>query len=282
MATNLQSDVFESIPEEWYEPVLGLWVVVLAIAGMVLTLQAADRYLAPLGGSAVGAVVVTTVSAAIAYGGFGVGLTYVYLERRPVGPGFLVERFDRSEWHWLAGLGGLTVALVALGGVWSSLVGRSFEIVTTPLWLEPVPIPDGLYHLDLGLQGANALVDVAPMVVLIALLGGVVIAPGVGALFHGVLQNTLARVGPPAVVPVGTALAVTLAVSGFSYNAATTFRGFSAAVAVFAFVLGVAYAYRETENLLVPMAAYGMFSAFTLVVAWANVVVGIYLASGSI
>lgn len=280
MATTRQSELLEGVPETWFEPVVGLWVVVLAIAGIVLTLGVVEPLLAPLGGSTIGAVLVTTGAGLVSYGLFGYGATYGYLTHRHGTPEFVVERFDRSEWHWVGGLAALAVLLVVVGGVWTSLAGRSFEVVTPHLMLEPVPIPDGWGALTLDVAGVNEIVTFAPLVFLHALVGGILIAPAVGVLFHGVLQTTLARVTRPRFALAGTALAVSLTAVGFSYYSITAPRGFGAAVVAFVFALAVAYAYRETGNLLVTMAAYGSCSAITFVAAWLTIVAQLYAHYG--
>lgn len=279
MATNQSADLFELVPEEWFELVVGSWVVVLAIAGIVLTLEAAGTLLAPLGSSAVGAVFATTVAAAAAYGSFGYGATYGYLAHRGLEPGFVVDPFDRAAWRWVGGLGLLFGVLAVLGGVWTTLVGRSFEVVS-PHFAIGSPITEGLGQLSLGITGVNEIVTQAPVVALVAVLGGVLMGPAVGGLFHGVLQNMLARIASRRVALAGTALATTLTVRGFAFHSITSSRGFVAALVTFVFVLGVAYAYRQTENLLVPMAAYGLSTAFTLVLGWMALVASLYAHYG--
>lgn len=281
MATNQSADLFELVPEEWFELVVGSWVVVLAIAGIMLTLEAAGTLLAPLGGSTVGAVFATTVAAAAAYGIFGYGATYVYLAHRGMEPGFVVEPYDRAAWRCLGGLGLLFGVLVVLGGAWTTLVGRSFEVLT-PHFVVGSPPSEGLGQLSLGITGVNEIVTQAPMVGLVAVLGGVLMGPAVGALFHGVLQNMLAQMASRGVALAGTALAATLTVRGFAFHGITSPRGFVAALVTFVFVLGVTYAYRQTGNLLVPMAAYGLCSALTLVLSWMAIVASLYAHYGHI
>ena len=283
MATNQRSNVFELVPDEWLEPVVGLWVIVLAIAGMVLTLEVTGAVLVPLGGSAITGILVTVAVAGLAYGVFGIGLTFLYLRHRDIEPGFVVESFDRSEWHWFGRLTGLFFTLVVVGGVVSRFFGSSFEVITTHLWIGSFPLPDGLRALALASPGMQeSPIGIVPVVIFIAVLSGLLVGPAVGALFHGVLQNTLTQVVSPTLSFVGTALAATVAVNGFTFHGVVGFSGISTTVAVFIFSLAVAYAYRETENLLLPMAAYGLFSAFSLMSGWFAVVVVAYLTTGSL
>lgn len=279
MTTNQSADLFELVPEEWFELVVGSWVVVLAIAGIKLTVEAAGTLLAPLGSSAVGAVFATTVAAAAAYGIFGYGGTYAYLAHRGIEPGSVVDPFDRAAWRWVGGLGLLFGVLVSLGGIWTTVVGRSFVVVTPHFMVESV-LFEGLGQLTLGITGVNEIVTQAPVMALLAVLGGVLMGPAVGALFHGVFQNMLTRIASRRVALAGTALATTLTVRGSAYHGITSPRGFVAALVTFAFVLGVAYAYSQTGNLLVPMAAYGLCSALTHVLAWMAIVASLYAYFG--
>lgn len=131
--------------------------------------------------------------------------------------------------------------------------------------------PDGLHGLTLGLVGVNELVNQAPVVLFAATLAGLLIGPAVGAVFHGVLQDTVAKIAPPAVAIVGTAAATTI-VAGTKTGTLPTF------VVAFGFALAVAYVYHDTENLLLAMAAHGLFNALVLVLAWVDILASLAAA----
>ena len=254
MANTLTSDLFALVPEEWFEPIAGLWVVVIALLGTELTLSGVATVLAPLGSSTAGAVLVTTAAATLAYGIFAFGLSYVYLEQRGVGPGVVLDLADRAAWRWIAGLGVLALVLLVTVGAWHTMGTRSqlFRILPSAIVFGSPPFPDGWAQLS-GLRW-----------VVLPFLTAVVIGPAVGAVFHGVLQNTLSRVAPPAVALGGPALATALTVVYFTYPSVILTpllrRTFAVAFVTFAFALAVGIAYRRTDNLLVPLAAYGLFN----------------------
>lgn len=282
MRTDRSADTFGSVPDTWFEPVIGLWVLLFGAFGMTLTLEGGKRLLGPLGTAPLPAVLVTTLVGAFAYGVFGLGVAYAYLTYRGVEPGFVVEPFDHSERRWIGGLGVLSHVVMAQGGVWFGLVGHSFDFRGPMITIGSLPLPDGWRYLDLSLTGVNDFVDQAPTVLLIALLTGLLVGPSVGALIHGVLQTTLTRVAPPAVAVGVTALAATVLVTNSAFVSTLTLYEAISAVVTFGFVLGVAYAYWKTENLLLPMAAYGLFNVIAAIGGWLSIVVNIYAAMDAI
>ena len=254
MADTRSSDLFALVPEEWFEPVVGLWVVVIALAGTELTLTGAEPVLAPFGGSAAGVTLGMTVTMVLTYGLFAFGLTYVYLEGRKGGPGFALDLADRAAWRWIAGLGLLALVLLVVVGAWHTMGTRGdlFRILPSAIVFGSPLIPAGWS----GFAGLHWL--------LFWLLTIGLVGPAVGAVFHGVLQNALARVAPPAVALGGPALATALTVVYFTYPSVILTpplpRTFAIAFVTFAFALAVGAAYRRTDNLLVPLAAYGLFN----------------------
>lgn len=265
MESTRQSSALDRVPDWWFEPVAGLAVVLLAIAGIRLTTAVGSTLLNPLGVAPWAAVIVATTVAVTAYGGFGIGLTYVYRTYRNFGSEGTFQSLGRPEWRWLTGLTAVALVGMGVGGLWSNGIVASIP----QLGVGSVVYPEGIAGLSLGLAGVNDMVNQAPLVVFGALLGGVLMGPAMGALFHGVFQDTLAQVSPRLVALAGTAAVSTAAAgTGSSVSVAT--------VVVFAFVLGVAYAYRRTENLVMAMAAYGLFNVLALVLAWVDVLASLH------
>lgn len=267
MSVRQSGSAFDLVPESWFEPVVGLWVVVLAGFGMQMTVHHGQQLLRPLGTAPWAAVVVTVVVAVVAYGGFGLGLTHLYREYRDFEPRFVRQPLDADEWRWLAGLGALALILMGLGGVWEP---RS--VVVTPLFGFDLPHPpERMAGFTLGLAGVNDMVNQAPFVIFAAMLAGLLMGPAAGAVFHGILQDTVASVAP-STVTIATTVIITTIVAVTGTLASPTY------VVAFGFVLGVAYAYRETENLVVVMAAYGLFNAFAFILAWVDILVSLSAA----
>ena len=265
MSSSQSTSARELVPDSWFEPVVGLWVVLLVALGMQLTVWVSSRLLSPLGAAPWAAVIVTTVIAVIAYGVFGIGLVHVYRQYRHFEARFVLQQPDRREWRWFATLTVFALAVPVLGGVWSNT-----DIFTTSLLgIGSLPFPEGMSGFTLNLTGVNEMVNQAPLVAFGVLFGGLLMGPAVGALFHGVLQDTLVPIVPQAVALTGTAV-ITMIVAGPS-------TGFSVTtILVFSFILGVAYAYQKTENLVMVMVAYGLFNAFALVLSWVNILVNLY------
>lgn len=267
MSVFQSGSVFDLVPESWFEPVIGLWVVVLAGFGMQTTVYHGQQLLRPLGAAPWAAVAVTVFVAAVAYGVFGFGLTHRYRAYRNFELRVGRQPLDTEARRWLAGLVAFALVSMVLGGLWSP---RS--VVATPLLGFDLPaFPEGMTGLTLGLAGVNDMVNQAPSVIFAAMLAGLLMGPAVGAVVHGILQDTVASVAPPTVTIAGTAVAATV-VAGHGTFASPTY-----AVA-FGFVLGAAHAYRETENLTMVMAAYGLFDALALVLAWLDILASLSAA----
>ena len=266
MSSNQSASVRELIPDSWFEPVVGLSVVLLVALGVQLTVWVSSRLLNPLGVAPWAAVVVTTFIAVIAYGVFGIGLVHIYRQYRNFEVRFVLQQPDRREWRWYTALAVFALVVPVLGGVWSNA-----DIFTTSLLgIGSLPFPEGMSGLTLSLTGVNDMVNQAPLVAFGVLFGGLLMGPTVGALFHGVLQDTLVPAVPQAVALTGTAV-ITMIVAGPS-------SGFSVTtVLVFGFILGVAYAYQKTENLVMVMVAYGLFNAFALVLSWVNILANLHV-----
>lgn len=259
MSLRQSRSTFELVPAFWFEPIVGLWVALLAGFGMGMTVYHGSSLLRPLGTATWAAVAVTVFATAVGYGVFGFGLTHLYRTYRGFEPGLGWQPLDSTARRWLGGLGGLAVVLMALRLVW---VQGPVSVML--LGFDLPAYPDGMGGLTLGLSGVNELVNQAPLVIFAALLAGLLMGPAVGAVFHGILQDTVGDVAPPTVTVTGTAVATAL-IAGHSTITTTAF------IVAFGFVLAVAYAYRETENLLLVMAAYGLFNAVALVLAWVDI-----------
>jgi len=275
MASNKQISPFEAVPNSWFEPVVGLWVTLFAVLGVNLTFAGARQLLYPPEPVSWVAPFATTFVAVFGYGVFAFGLTHIYRTARDFKPQLTLEPPDSEEWRWIGGLGVAALLVMGLGGVWATLVGYPTTIAAPLITIGEPPLFDG-FPVGLGLAGVNGLVNVAPSVVFMAMLGGVLLGPAVGVLFHGLLQDTLARAGPPGSAIAGTAVVTTVLLENSAFISMTTFHEALSTVAVFGFVVGVAYAYRKTENLLVVMAAYGLFNVLAVVLAWISIVMTLY------
>lgn len=267
MESNHSRSALDVIPGFWFEPVVGLWTVLVAAFGMQMTVHFGGQVLRPLGVAPWAAIAVTALVTVVAYGVFGIGATQLYRASRAFEPRAPYRSVDAVPWRWVAGLVAGGIALMSLGGLW---VEHSL-VAATPIGFDLPAYPEGIGGLVLGIGGVNEMVNQAPLVVFAAALAGVVMGPAVGAVFHGILQDTLARVVPPAVTIGGTALAATVIAGHRSVASPTT-------VVVFGFVLGVAYAYRETEHLGLVLVAYGLFNAIALLLAWGDILASLYLA----
>ncbi len=267
MASSQSRSAFEYVPRTWFEPVVALWVTLLAALGMRLTLSGGREFLYPLGSELWAALVVVTVTGTLAYGVFGVGFAHLYRDARDFDP-YELDPFDREEWRLVGGLAVASVLVLILGRVWPMLVGYPTHLGAPLLGIGPLQGPEGLAGLGLELAGANSVLNAAPHVLFVALLSGLLVGPAAAAVFHGVFQDSLARVAHPAVAVGGTALVAAVVLERSAFISTVTFNEAFGAITVFAFVLAVAYAYRETDNLLVAMAAYGLFNVLSLLLAW--------------
>lgn len=244
------------VPESWFEPVVGLWVVLLAGFGMQMALYHGGEILRPLGGAPWAAVVVTVLVAAIAYGGFGIGLTRAYRTYRCFEPRFVLRPLDRDDHRSLVGLPVLGLVLMVLGGTWSNLTVVSTSLIGIGLRRTPMVCPGSP-----SASPASTRWSIRRPSWCSARCRRTPVGPAAGALVHGVLQDTLADVAPPVVTVAVTAGAAAI-VSGYRTVTSPT------TVVVLGFVLGVAYACRATENLVVVMAAYGLFNVLALLLEW--------------
>lgn len=216
---------------------------------------------------------------AFAYGVFGPGVAYAYLERRAEGPGFAVDSLDRSGRRWLVGLGALALVVALLGGAWSGFVGGRSGSGHRYCPSARLRIPragNASPRYPGSERAAQPGADGPPE----RSLAGLLVGPSAGALIHGVLQTALGRVAPLAVAVGGTALAATVVLADSAFASTLTPHEAIGAVVTFGFVLGVASAARRTENLLLPMAAYGLYNVVAVVVGWLSVVARLYLAAG--
>lgn len=278
MATSESGGAFGLVPAAWFEPVVGLWTVLLAALGTTLVLAGASELLAPLGHATWAALVIAAVVGTIAHGGFGVALAYGYRRYRGFEPRFELERFGRAEWRWLAGLGAAGLAAMGLVGIWSALLGHSDGLVAPLLGLGSPVLPSGMEGLQITLTGANEILGAAPLVGFVALYGLVLLGPAAAALFHGVLQDTLARATHPAVAVGATALTATVFLEHSAFVSMLTVHEALEAVVAFAFVLAVAVAYRRRENLVLAMAAYGLFNALAAFGGWLSLLASLHAA----
>lgn len=276
MASDGSASAFESVPRAWFEPVVGLWVTLLAVLGTHLALVTGTRLLGPLGTAPWAAILVTIATAAVAYGVFGFGVTHAYRVYRDDLPEYVLEPLDREERRWVGSLGVAGVIAMVLGGAWSTVLGHPTELVATLIAIGPVPFPDGITGMGLGLTGVNEIVNGAPVVLFTALLGGILLGPAAAALFHGVLQDTVASIGSTSVSVIATAIVAAALVETSAVGGYTSLHEALNAVVVFGFVLGAAYAYRETGNLLVPMAAYGVFDVLAALLGWLSILASLY------
>lgn len=71
MSLRQSRSTFELVPESWFEPVVGLWVVLFAGFAMEMTVHYGSQLLRPLGTATWAAVVVTVFVPTVGYGVFG-------------------------------------------------------------------------------------------------------------------------------------------------------------------------------------------------------------------
>lgn len=265
MEANQSRSALELVPEPWFEVVVGLWMVVVASFGTQITVHYSQQVLRPLGMEPWAAITVTVVITAVAYGVFGFSLASLYRKYRNFEPRLFRQPLDSAARRWLAGLVGLGILLMILGGI-----GSEQSVVAVTLIGFGFPAyPEGVGGITLGLAGVNDMVNQAPLVIFAAALAGLLIGPAMGAVFHGVLQDTVTSVAPPIIAIGVTAIVTTAAVSHGTVASPTT-------GVVFGFVLGVAYAYRKTENLVMVMASYGFFNGVAPLLAWLDILASLY------
>lgn len=263
MTASRSRPTFEWIPATWFEPVIGLWTVVLAGFGMQMTVHFGIEILEQMRAAPWAGIAITVFVAAVAYGGFGIGLTYAYRNVRAHESWTSSHTWDPEAVRWVAGLGGLALVLST---TWAVL-GASVSL----LGYGPPGYPDGVTALALDFASVNEMVNQAPIVLFGVLIVGVLMGPATGAVFHGILQETIADVASLRITLAGTTLATTIILG----HADGSIIGI---LATGGFVLATAYAYRETETLRVPMLSYGLFNAITLVVAWIDILVSLAAA----
>lgn len=283
METRRTGSTFELVPDAWLDPVVGLWVTLLAVAGTQLTYGLAADLLAPLAGDPWIALVLTVVVAVAGAAVFGFGLVRGYRRARGFEPRLVRDRLvseplARTERRWLGGLGVAGLLVMGLGGALSTLAGHGWSAAAPMLALASPQFFGDAFPLSLGLADVNAIVNGLPYTAFVALLAGAVLGPAAAALVHGVLQDTLARVGPPAVAVGATAVVATVALEPSAFISVTTVHEALNAVAAFGFVLAAAACYRRTENLLVVMAGYGLFNVLGVAVAWLSLAASLHAA----
>lgn len=265
-------ELFDRVPRWWSESVLGVAVAFAGVLGMSLSSLVVERVAVLLYGltgspgtvlEAAFAFAVSLLVLAIANAAIGLGVTYAYLTYRDLDPGFVVAWPDREAARWIAGLTVLAPALV-----WASTLLMGVLGFTGP---------DSGWNVPGSFVAARPFGSVAALGDLPLLVGGAltsaviagVIGPAVGALFHGVLQNSLRRVAPTAVAVGGTALAAAVLANGVDPVGT---------VVVVVVAVAAGYAYERTGTLAVPMATYAVLNAVTL----ATALVLILSASGRI
>lgn len=279
MSTTRAESAFENVPAVWFEPVVGVWVTLLSVFGTGLVLAGGDGMLDPEAIAAVPmlGVVAATAVGVLAYVVFGFGLARVYRDYRGFDRRVHLGPPTRTELGWVGLLVGVGLLAVALTTVWIRLAGAPTDLVV-PIIDLGIPALGPHTGLTLGFAGVNEIVNAAPMVLWVALLAGTVVGPAIAAVVHGVLQDTLARVTRPEVAVGATALLATILIENSAFSSILTTHEAVSAVIVGAFVLGVAVAYRTTENLRVAMAAYGLFNALAVVIAWVDLMASLYAA----
>lgn len=248
MASNQSGELFDLVPDVWFESVIGVGTVLVGLLAVGLGEAVAMELFSGVAGT----VAVVALQICV-----GLGLTYGYVQYR--GLDVSVGGVDGPVRRWLAAL-----VVAAIGISTASSLGHIFTdyFIGGPIVaLEPVAITVG------GKLGT------AEYLAINIFLIGVLLGPVVGALFHGVFQETVSRVAPPAVVVAVTGLAVVIGivqppVRGMLAGFISTTH-FWNAVVLFPFAVVVAHAYWKTESLLVPMAAYGVFNV--VAVAFARV-----------
>lgn len=263
---------FAAVPAAWFEPVVGLWVVLGATVGIHAAFGVAGPLLSPLGTAPWAAVVLATGAAAIVYGALGFGLVAVYRTYRDFEPAVPALSLDRPGRYWLARLAALGVLVMGLGGAALSLLHGNVEVAAPILTVGTPPYPPGIEGVTVGVEGVNELVGQAGLVAFTAVLASLLMGPAAGALFHGVLQDTLARVAPPRVAVAGTAVVTAATLEHSAVVSRLTLHEAVSAAVAFGFVLGVATVYRRSGNLLVAMAAYGAFNVLAVVLGWLSIV----------
>lgn len=236
---------------------LGVWTVVLAGLGMAsvtrgfLRLRWTDA-VALSGASAYAAWV---LEYALVSGVLGVGVTYAYLRARTLDAAFVVSVPEGADARLLSGLVALVAGLTVVDDVLAPLVGGpSASGFLAPFSMSgPAPV-------------ASLESELAAVVgtVFLAGLAFTLVGPGVAALVHGVLQNTLQDAASPRTAVWATALLFA------GYRTATESGAFVAAAVTFAlytlFAAAVGTAYERSGNLLLPMVAYGLLTATSLLV----------------
>lgn len=187
----------------------------------------------------------------VLFAGVGLGLPYTYLTYRELNTVFSVEWPDRSAVVWLGGLGVMALVLIGAGTLGHRVVGAPGSGIG---WEVPVvmELPGSMPQTP-GVHLPWALV--IPIVVV---GGGTGLA--VGGLFHGILQNAFRQTGSRGVSIGGTALAVGVFLGGTTNPVGLVIRVI--------FAVGVGYAYDLTENLGVPIAAYAVLNAVSLITAF--------------
>lgn len=181
------------------------------------------------------------------YVGGSLALTYGVGSVLDLDPGFVLGRPDRASRRWLAAVVGLAPVVVGA----SAVVGA----ITSPAGDVRVPV------LVVGDPGAPLPAYAGPpnaalLVLTIAVVTGS-LGVAVGALLHGVLQQSLRRSAP-----LGPTVGVTvLALVGLFGHTSDPVA--VAALGTFGAAVGVAY--DRTGNLVVPVVAYATLNAVALV-----------------
>lgn len=208
-----------------------------------------------------------TVFFMLVWGGLGIGGTYAYLRVASVDASFVVDRLNKETARILGGLIALITGVFSIGavGIWTGIVsGRPFAFLVTAVGAVPGTTLESWPAFFSGILF---------MMVLLALFVG----PAVAALTHGILQNTIRDVTTPcAGIGMATLLLAVLV-------AVRTSGEVSVGAFLVACMIGVATgsAYERTNNLLIPMVAYGVTAALSLAVMSLPMILDLYATFGA-
>lgn len=258
----------EAVPDWWFEPVVAV-ATVLAVGTAVTVFEVAlgaatGNGLGPL---APAGPLLSLLAAVALFGGAGVGTTVLYRRARgfdaiPVGLP------DRERLGAAAAVAALGPALVAVDVAHGVLVGGQDAFGVVVPTFASVPLLGSFPTVPVA---GNELLGQVPVVLFSAALVGVLAGPATAAVLHGILQDTLARVAPPAAAVGVTALAGVVLVEGASLPLGGPAGRPLAALPVLALVGLAGYAHHRLDDLRVPMVAYGLFGASALVAGWVGI-----------
>jgi len=257
-----------AVPDWWFEPVVAV-ATVLAVGTAVTVFEVAlgAATAGGLGPLAPAGPLLSLLVAAVLFGGVGAGTTVLYRRARGFDP-IPVGLPDREGLGAAAAVAALGPALVAVDVAHGILVeGPDAFGVAVPAFAS-VPHLGSFPAVPVA---GNELLGQVPFVLFSAAVVGALAGPATAAVLHGVLQDTLARVAPPAAAVGVTALAGVVLVEGASLPLGGPAGRPLAALPVLALVGLSGYAHHRLDDLRVPMAAYGLFGAAAVVAGWVGV-----------